>query len=173
LIEKLPHRKQYEKNKWKRFNIFTCMLITNQAYKKDLEPVIAASWFTVDEAMYVYASVSEVPEPEKHLLVVRDGTEITVATDARHLPLPHCLQVNKERWKLVNIRCGNPFYCVGFIAAITDALASAGIDIVIISGFSNDLILVMQQDLDKTIEVLTGIGFRQAKTGYLIFFDRK
>jgi hypothetical protein len=73
--------------------------------------------------------------------------------------------VNKEQWKLVNIRCGNPFYCVGFIAFITDALAIAGIDIVIISGFSTDLILVMQQDLERAVEVLVGIGFRQAKGG--------
>ena len=144
---------------------FVRMLTTNKRYKNELEAVIAASWFTVNEEVYVYASVTEVAEPEKHLLVVRDGEEITLATDARHLPVPHCLQVNKEQWKLVNIRCGNPFYCVGFIASITDALAVAGIDIVIISGFSNDLILVMQQDLERAVEVLVGIGFRQAKGG--------
>ena len=138
------------------------MFTTDKKYKKELKAVIAASWFTVDDATYVYASVSEVPEPEKHLLVVRDGTEITVATNSAHLPLPHCLQVNKEKWKLINIRCGNPFYCVGFIASITNALATAGIDIVIISSFSNDLILVAENDLEKAIEVLVKIGFRQA-----------
>lgn len=136
------------------------MLTKTQTYKKELEPVIAASWFTISEATYVYASVTEVQESEKHLLVVRDGTEITVATDVNHLPLPHCLQVNKEHWKLLNIRCGNPFYCVGFIATITDALANVGIDIVIISSFSNDLILVMQQDLERAVEVLVRIGFK-------------
>lgn len=140
------------------------MLTTNNTYRKELETVIAASWFTVDEAMYVYASVGEVPEPEKHLLVVRDGIEITVVTDVAHLPLPHCLRMNKEQWKLINIRCGSPFYCVGFIASVTDALAIAGIDIVIISSFSNDLILVMQQDLRRAIDVLEGIGFRQRVT---------
>ena len=128
-------------------------------YKQELQPVIAASWFTIDEAVYAYTAVTEVAEPQKHLLVVRDGSEITVATDVKNLPLPHCLKVNKEEWKLINIRCGNPFYCVGFIACITDALALAGIDLVIISGFSNDLILVMQQDLERAVEVLKAIGF--------------
>ncbi|HYO21509.1 MAG TPA: ACT domain-containing protein [Flavisolibacter sp.] len=141
------------------------MLTSPKRYKKDLQAVIAASWFTVDEAVYVYASVTAVPEPEKHLLVVRDGAEITVATDEKHLPLPNCRQVNDEQWRLVNIRCGNPFYCVGFIASITDALATAGIDIVIISSFSNDLILVMQQDLERAVNVLVGIGFRQDGQG--------
>ena len=135
--------------------------MTNKNYKKDLEAVIATSWFTVDEATYIYASVDSVSYPEKHLLVVRDSEEITVVTNKKNLPLRGCLKMNAEQWKLLNIRCGNPFYCVGFIASITDSLALAGIDIVIISSFSNDLILVMQQDLERAIEVLIGIGFRQ------------
>ncbi|HUC83016.1 MAG TPA: ACT domain-containing protein [Flavisolibacter sp.] len=137
------------------------MFTTDRPYRKELQAVIAASWFSIDNATYVYASVTEVPEPEKHLLVVRDGTETTVATNVQHLPLPHCLQVNKDHWKLINIRCGNPFYCVGFIATITDALASAGVDIVIVSSFSNDLVLVTAQDLDKAVEILEGLGFRK------------
>jgi hypothetical protein len=137
------------------------MLTTTPTYKQDLKSVIAASSFTGDEAAYVYASVTEVKDPQKHLLVVRDGTEITVATDARNLPLPHCLHMNRERWKLLNIRCGSPFYCVGFIATISDALALAGIDIVIISSFSNDLVLVMEKDLEMAVEVLEGLGFEQ------------
>lgn len=142
---------------------FIGMISSTDSYKKELGSVIAASWFTVDKAEYVYASVSKVTDAEKHLLVVRDGTEITVATDAKNLPLRDCLHVNKEKWKLINIRCGNPFYCVGFIATITDALAVAGIDIVIISSFSNDLILVMQQDIEKAMEILIGIGFSHGK----------
>jgi len=135
---------------------------TAKSYKKDLEAVIASSWFTVEEAIYVYASVSEVPEPQKHLLVVREDEEITIATNSTNLPLPFCLQVNKEHWRLVTIRCGNPFYCVGFVATITGALADVGIDIIIISSFSNDLILVMEKDLERAVEVLVEIGFRRA-----------
>ena len=141
------------------------MSATHQTYQQQLESVIRASWFTAEDAVYVYASVSEVTSPEQHLLVVRDGTEITVATDARNLPLPHCLSMNKERWRLLNIRCGSPFYCKGFIATITDALALAGVDIVIISSFSNDLILVMENDRDAAIDVLIQLGFRRDQPG--------
>ncbi|RYZ19498.1 MAG: ACT domain-containing protein [Chitinophagaceae bacterium] len=136
---------------------------TTKTYQEALKPVIAASWFTVGETTYVYASVAAVIEPEKHLLVVRESKEITVVTDRQHLPLPHCLQVNKEQWKMITIRCGNPFYCVGFVASITDALATAGIDIVIISSFSNDLILVMEKDLNRTVETLVATGFRHGE----------
>lgn len=130
-------------------------------YLKNLEPVIASSWFTIDAGTYVYASVQTVSNAEKHLMVVRDADEITVVTDMNNLPLEGPCQLNKEKWKLVNIRCGNPFYCVGFIALITGVLADAGIDIVLISSFSNDLILVMENDMDDTVRILKETGFKQ------------
>lgn len=134
-------------------------MTTHPNYKQELAPVIAASWFTLDTGTYVYTSVEQVTDPEKHLLVVRDGMEITVVTDISNLPMEGSYKENKERWKLVNIRCGNPFYCVGFIAYITDTLAVAGIDIVITSSFSNDLILVMDKDLERAITLLKEAGF--------------
>jgi hypothetical protein len=128
-------------------------------YREALSAVIAASWFSIDEVTYVYVSVNEVQQAEQHLMVLRDGNETTVVTSIENVPLPGTIQVNKEKWRLLNIRCGNPFYCVGFIASITNAFANAGIDIVIISSFSNDLVLVMQQDLEKAAAVLVSIGF--------------
>lgn len=130
-------------------------------YAEKLQPVITASRFTIDAGTYVYASVQTVSNAEKHLMVVRDGTEITVVTEMNNLPLEGHHQLNKDKWKLVNIRCGNPFYCVGFIALITGVLASAGIDIVLISSFSNDLILVMEKDFDDTVRILKDTGFKQ------------
>jgi hypothetical protein len=50
---------------------------------------------------------------------------------------------------------------VGFIALITGVLADAGIDIVLISSFSNDLILVMEKDMDDTVRILKETGFKQ------------
>ena len=133
----------------------------NKDYRKKLAPVIAASWFTIDKGTYVYASVAEVKDPAKHLMVIRDGQEITIVTEMNNLPLSGNYQLNKEHWKMLNIRCGNPFYCVGFIAYITDVLAVEGIDIVITSSFSNDLVLVMEADLEKAVTLLSDAGFQQ------------
>ena len=47
---------------------------------KDLSKVIKASWFTVEKGVYVYTKVSEVLNPEKHLIITRDSDEITVVT---------------------------------------------------------------------------------------------
>ncbi len=130
-------------------------------YLNQLQPVIDSSWFTIDEGTYVYAQVNEVLQSEKHLMVVRDVDEITVVTESSNLPFIKYQQRNKESWKLINIRCGNPFYCVGFIAHITGLLAHAGIDVVLVSTFSNDLVLVIEKDLQHAVSVLIEAGFVQ------------
>jgi hypothetical protein len=105
--------------------------------------------------------VQEVDHPEKHLMIVRDGQEITVVTREENLSLLGSYEANNEKWRLLNIRCGNPFYCPGFIATITTGMAEEGIDIVITSSFSNDLIMVMEKDLDQAVEILRNMGFEK------------
>jgi hypothetical protein len=94
-------------------------------------------------------------------MVMRDGDEITVVTAAGNVPGLGRHECNAERWRLFNVRCGRPFYCVGFIASIADAMARAGIDIVLASAFSNDLVLVMEKDLENGLRVLAEIGFER------------
>jgi hypothetical protein len=132
---------------------------TDIYYRDNLIEVIKASWFTVEVGTYMYTRVKKVIDPEKHLLVIHDRDEITVVTEEKNLAVLGEYESNKEKWKLVNIRCGKPFYCVGFIAYITDALATEGIDIVLTSSFSNDLVLVMESDLQKAIDILITKGF--------------
>lgn len=124
-----------------------------------LKEVIRASWFIVEDGKYIYTSVKEITAPEKHLMIINDGKEITIVTREENLPLPGTYEANKDKWRLLNIRCGNPFYCSGFIAYITGALAAKGIDIVITSSFSNDLVMVMEKDLDMSVDTLIEIGF--------------
>ena len=123
--------------------------------------MIHASWFTIEPGTFIYTRVKEVPDARNHLLVIHDRDEITVVTDEKNLADLGNYESNKEKWKLLNIRCGKPFYCVGFIAYITGALATVGIDIVITSSFSNDLILVMENDLERAAAVLVEKGFVQ------------
>ncbi|MFT3908382.1 MAG: ACT domain-containing protein [Ferruginibacter sp.] len=126
-----------------------------------LQEIIRASWFIVEDGAYIYTSVKEITTPGKHLMIINDGKEITIVTREENLPLPGTYEANKDKWRLLNIRCGNPFYCSGFIAYITGALAAKGIDIVITSSFSNDLVMVMEKDLDVSVDTLIEIGFVQ------------
>ncbi|MFT3680088.1 MAG: ACT domain-containing protein [Ferruginibacter sp.] len=131
------------------------------AMNERLQEVVNASWFTIEDEVYIYTSVKQLLYPEKHLVVVQDNTEITVVTAESNLQYIGEYEANKEKWRLLNIRCGKPFYCVGFIAYITGKLAEAGIDIVLVSSFSNDLVLVMENDFAKSVTLLQSIGFEK------------
>jgi hypothetical protein len=125
-----------------------------------IQEVIASSTFFVDPAPYRYHLVSAYRKPEVHLQVIHNGEEITVITKEGNESMLEILKTNPERWRLLNIRCGNPFYCQGFIAAISQALAAAGIDITITSTFEYDLVFVQEEKLESALHRLKEIGFR-------------
>tara|TARA_B110000495_G_scaffold109245_1_gene94484 strand:- start:227 stop:643 length:417 start_codon:yes stop_codon:yes gene_type:complete len=128
---------------------------------KDLKKVIQTSWFTIENGLYVYAKVTNVHTPEKHLIVTRDSDEITVVTKTSNLADLGDYERNPDNWVLLNIKCGNPFYCEGFLAAIASAFASKGIDITLTSTYTNDYVMVQQKNIDKATSLLKNIGFRQ------------
>lgn len=135
-------------------------MFNKENYSQALQQVIEASWFTIDDGVYIYTKVKEITRVQDHLMIINDGQEITIVTRQENVQQLHPVEANKEKWKLINIRCGNPFYCAGFIAYITGSLAAKGIDIVITSSYSNDLVLVMEKDLAESIQVLTENGFQ-------------
>ena len=128
---------------------------------KDLKKVIQTSWFTIENGLYVYAKVTNVHTPENHLIVTRDSDEITVVTKTSNLADLGDYERNPDNWVLLNIKCGNPFYCEGFLAAIASAFASKGIDITLTSTYTNDYVMVQQNNIDKATSLLKNIGFRQ------------
>lgn len=128
---------------------------------KELQQVIESSWFTVENGLYAYAKVSHVLSPEKHLIVTRDHDEITVVTECSNLSKLGAYERNPDSWVLLNIKCGNPFYCKGFLAAIASVFASEEIDITLTSTYTNDYLMVQEQNKERAISVLIGIGFLQ------------
>ena len=128
---------------------------------KELKAVIQSSWFTIENGLYVYAKVTNVHTPEKHLIVTRDSDEITVVTKTSNLSELGDYERNPDNWVLLNIKCGNPFYCEGFLAAIASAFASKGIDITLTSTYTNDYVMVQENNIDKASSLLKNIGFKQ------------
>ena len=104
--------------------------------------VLAASTYRVEPEPYLWVQVSTVRTPERHLLVCRDEREITVVTTAAGLEDLAVVAVNADRWVLFTIDCANPFYCVGFLAAIGNELVARGVDVLMASTFSRDLVFV-------------------------------
>ena len=127
--------------------------------EEKLAKVIQTSWFTLEKGIYVYTKVSEVRSPEKHLIVTRDADEITVVTELSNLSILGDYERNPDNWLLLNIKCGNPFYCEGFLAAIASIFASKGIDITLTSTYTNDYVMVQEQNIEQSIALLQDIGF--------------
>ena len=129
--------------------------------KDELLEVIRSSWFTVEEGTYVYTKVEDVHHPEDHLLVARDSDEVTVLTEKSNLEKKGAYERNPDDWTLINIKCGNPFYCKGFIAAIASVFAGNNMDITITSTYTNDYIMVQSENIADAIKTLTDLGFTQ------------
>ena len=110
---------------------------------------------------YLYIRARSVRTPELHLMLTRDERELTVVTAEEHLGDVDVIEVNKDRWTLLTIDCANPFYCVGFIAKISETLSGAGIDILVVSTYSRDWVLVKEADAARAAELLRGLGFRE------------
>lgn len=126
---------------------------------KKLQEVIDCSWFTIDEGTFAYTKVREIKNVKNHLIITQDSDEITVVTDIKNLKDLGDYKRNAENWKLINIRCGNPFYCVGFLAAISSQTALYGLDITMTSTFTNDYVMCKEEELEQCTNLLISLGF--------------
>ena len=126
---------------------------------KKLQEVIDCSWFTIDEGTFAYTKVREIKNVKNHLIITQDSDETTVVTDIKNLKDLGDYERNAENWKLINIRCGNPFYCVGFLAAISSQTALNGLDITMTSTYTNDYVMCKEEELEQCTNLLISLWF--------------
>jgi len=122
--------------------------------------VLEHSTFHVGATPYYYLKAGRIGDPTRHRMVCRDPDETTVVTDEAGLDDVEVLERNRDRWRWIEIDCANPFYCVGFLATITDALCRAGIDVLVISSYSRDHALVPEADVAGAAAVLGRLGLK-------------
>lgn len=139
----------------------TNVVVTSIVIPESTEAVIRASTFAIESEPYRFVKAAAVPRSGLHLMVTQDDLEVTVATHERNLEHVDVLATNPDRWALIAIDCANPFYCVGFFARITTALSSAGVDILAVSTFTRDYILVKDAERDLARRVLIEVGFKE------------
>lgn len=126
-----------------------------------IQEIIQQSSFTVVEGTFVYAKVNSCAHQEQHFMISHDKDEITVVTKIENLPSLDLIERNKDDYALIALNVSIPFYSVGFLATVSSAVAEAGMNILIISTYSKDYIMVKIADLDRTREVLTSLGFSE------------
>ena len=129
----------------------------------EIKKIIKDSTFLIHEGRFVYAKVSKAPQIDHHFMVTKDADEITVVTREENLFELALLERNKDFYHLIALNVSVPFYSVGFLATISHAIAEEGMNILIISTYSKDYIMVKNGKLRRAKQVLLRIGLQEMK----------
>ncbi len=130
----------------------------NMEQDKDLKKIIQESTFNVVNGDFVYAKVKSVPKKHDFFMLSIDQDEITVVTqNFQGLSL---IEKNRDVYALIALNVSIPFYSVGFLAAISKALAEKGTNILIISTYSKDYVMVKKEKLPGARKVLKSLGLK-------------
>lgn len=126
-----------------------------------MEEIFHQSTFRVLEGKYVYVKVSAVPTEGEHFMITHDAAEITVITQEEQLPSLSLTDRRKELYRLVALNTSVPLYAVGFLATISQAIAEAQLNPLIIATYSKEYLLIREDGFKKALEVLKKLGFTQ------------
>ena len=110
----------------------------------DVKEAIPKSIATVMKDTYVYVKTDILEKPDIHFMVSKDKDEITVVTKKENLKELNVLEVVGD-YKLIEFRPAVPFQTVGFLAKIAETIANEGMNILIVSTFSKDYIMIKEE----------------------------
>jgi len=128
---------------------------------KKLEEIIKNSSYEIQNDRFVYAKVTNISNIDSHFLIAKDADEITVVTKEKNLGELKLIEKNQNLYKLIALNVSVPFYAVGFLAAVSNAIAAKGMNILIVSTYSKDYILVMENRIREAEDVLLSLGFKK------------
>lgn len=129
----------------------------------ELRRIIETSTFEVIPGNFIYAKVFKAPSIDNHFLISKDADEITVVTKKENLGELKLLEKNKDYWALLSLNISAPFYSVGFLAAVSNSIASQEMNVLIVSTYSKDYILVKADLVEKAKKALLNLGFKEKK----------
>lgn len=122
-----------------------------------LEEIISSSKIIVHKGRYAYLKTRE-KDLGKHFLVTQDKDEITIVTEEKNVA--ETRYEKAEKWfKLIEITVSQPFIAKGFLAKVTKTIADKGLNVLVVSTFSKDYLLVREETYQSAVEALKEIGF--------------
>jgi len=124
----------------------------------DLADVIRHSPVTMLPGTYCVARTQEAPLAAGHFMVATDCRETTIITREPDLAGLHPDEVRRG-YRLIEIRTAAPFEGVGFLATICRAIADVGLNILVVSTYSADYILLEESEAETGMAALRRAGF--------------
>lgn len=127
-----------------------------------LTDIIGKSAIKVLDGRFAVIKLNYKPSTTDCFMMADDGKEITIIIEESKLENVQYEEI--QRWfKIIQVAVSVPFFAVGFLATITQAIAERRINVLVISTFSYDYLLIRENDASSAIETLDGIGFPIAK----------
>lgn len=122
-----------------------------------LDEVIRSSPVIVHKGRYAYLK-GEAKGLDDHFFVCQDKDEITIVTEENNVSN---IQFEKDvKWfKLFEFKVSIPFLAPGFLAKISKTIADNGMNILIVSTFSKDYILIREEEATAAVKALEAVGF--------------
>lgn len=127
---------------------------------ESLKQIIQSSTIEIIPGKFVYARVTEAPLIDNHFLVCKDQDEITVVTAEVNIQELEIIEKNKDYWALIALNVFNPFQSVGFLATASKVIADKGQNVLIVSTYSRDYILVQYEFLNDAKNALLSLGLK-------------
>ena len=127
-----------------------------------LQQTINSSPYVLHPQRYTVLQVQECSNPQPHFLVTHEAEEVTVITTEKQRSLLQSDILQEQAWfQLIEFKMSTPFETPGFLAAIASKLASCNLNILLVSTFSKDWLLLKEEDLEAGISSLSELGFQQ------------
>ena len=123
-----------------------------------LNEVIQSSRVVVRRGRYAYLKATAQTELADHFLIAQDRDEVTVVTEESNLARTS-FEAAVKWFKLIEIQVSQPFVAKGFIASVTQAIANQDLNVLVVSTFSKDYLLVRQESIETAVAVLQDLGF--------------
>jgi len=122
---------------------------------ENIDKIISTSQVVTHPGRFAYLKAREMTG--KFFMATQDEDEITLVVEEKDLTQDYTESV---KWfSLIEIRVSIPFISKGFLAKVTQAIAKAGLNILVVSTFSKDYILVREESKDNAISALKELGF--------------
>jgi hypothetical protein len=91
------------------------------------------------------------------LAVIKDDRETTCIIDESKLGSQKFLGFEGD-WRMITFDMVLPLSLIGFFAAVSEALAEAGVNLFAVSAYTTDHIFVKGQKLDTAVKALEKLG---------------
>ena len=130
---------------------------------KKLDNIIKQSPIKVLDGRFAVVQMAKKNRAKDFFAMMVDDEEKTLVIEEHALKKNRKITGRQGWYKLVQVQVSVPFFAVGFLAAITNAIAKKGINVLVISTFSFDYLLIAEEDILAAVASLQEIGFTLKK----------